>query len=315
MAEASPGKDTTTGHWEIAGIELVQPFHTFPPSFPSFPAKLVADFQEQTGFALLGNRAASGTAIIRELGDDHMKGRGIIAYTSADSVFQIAAHEGVIPVQELYKICEIARRLCDPYKVARVIARPFAGPSKGFKRTAARKDFSMAPPQKTILDLLQAGGVHTVGIGKIGDIFTEQGLEDSFHDAGNKACMARTLECMAAAGEKDQFIFTNLVDTDMLFGHRRDIKGYHDAVQAIDDTLPRLMDRMADRDLLIITADHGCDPGFKGTDHTREYVPLLVIQEKGRSGNLGIRTSFCDVAQSLASFFKIPAMPRGNSFL
>jgi phosphopentomutase len=315
MAEASPGKDTTTGHWEIAGIELVQPFHTFPPCFPSFPDKLVADFQEQTGFAVLGNRAASGTAIIQELGGEHMKGRGIIVYTSADSVLQIAAHEELVPVQRLYQICEIARRLCDPYNVARVIARPFTGRPGEFKRTERRKDFSMPPPQKTILDHLQAGGVHTVGIGKIGDIFMEQGLDASFHDAGNTACLDRTLDCMEKAGEKDQFVFTNLVDTDMLFGHRRDIKGYLDAVQAIDDTLPRVMGLMTDQDLLVITADHGCDPGFKGTDHTREYVPLLAYQKQGKPKNLGIRTSFCDVAQSLAFFFKIPAMARGSSFL
>lgn len=315
MAQASVGKDTITGHWELAGIQLDQPLHTFPVAFPSFPKKLVKDFQEQTGFKVLGNKGASGTAIIEELGEAHMKGKGLIVYTSADSVLQIAAHEEIVGLEELYKICEIARKLCDPYNVARVIARPFVGMPGQFRRTGSRRDFSMAPPQKTILDLLLVKSVKTIGIGKIGDIFKEQGLEVSFHDAGNKTCLARTLDCMKKKDKKDQLLFINLVDTDMLFGHRRDIKGYHDAVQAIDDKLPRIMELLSHDDLLIITADHGCDPGFKGTDHTREYVPLLVYQREGEAKNLGIRTSFCDVAQSLASFFKVPAMNRGKSFI
>lgn len=315
MAEASAGKDTTTGHWELAGIQLNHPFHTFPATFPSFPENLVTAFETRTGFKILGNKSASGTAIIEELGEAHMKGQGIIVYTSADSVLQIAAHEDIVGIQELYNICDIARNLCDPYNVGRVIARPFVGRPGQFKRTGARKDFSMAPPEKTLLDHLQEHGVQTVGIGKIGDIFKEQGLDLSFHDAGNQACLSRTLDCMTETAGRDRFLFVNLVDTDMMFGHRRDIKGYHDAVQAIDDALPRIMARMSHEDLLIITADHGCDPGFKGSDHTREYVPLLAYRKQTPAESLGCRTSFCDVAQSLAVFFRRPAMARGNSFI
>ena len=315
MEVVSAGKDTTTGHWELSGIILDKPFHIFPAAFPSFPEKLVKDFQEQTGFKMLGNKSASGTDIIEELGHAHMKGEGLIVYTSADSVFQIAAHEEIVRLEDLYKICEIARKLCDPYNVGRVIARPFIGMPGQFKRTDLRKDFSMAPLQKTILDHLKMHGIQTIGIGKIGSIFKDQGLDLCFHDAGNQACLARILDCMKKKGRKDQFLFINLVDTDMLFGHRRDIKGYHDAVQMIDDTLPQIMDLMSKDDLLIITADHGCDPGFKGTDHTREYVPLLVYQREVEGKNLGIRSSFCDVAQSLSSFFKVPTMAHGKSFI
>lgn len=314
MKEVSSGKDTTTGHWELAGIILDKPFHTFPKAFPSFPEELVKKIEKQTGFKILGNKSASGTAIIEEFGKAHIKGEGLIVYTSADSVLQIAAHEEIIPVKELYKVCEIVRKLCNPYNVGRVIARPFIGIPGKFIRTDSRKDFSMLPTGKTILDQLQKNGVQTIGIGKIGDIFKEQGLDLSYHDKGNKACLERTLECMKK-NEQNRFIFINLVDTDMLFGHRRQIKGYHDAVQKIDDALPKILDQMSKKDLLIISADHGCDPGFKGTDHTREHVPLLVYQKQAKSGNLGIRDSFCDVAQSLASFFKVPAMGHGKSFI
>jgi phosphopentomutase len=318
MEEMSPGKDTTTGHWELAGIVLDKAFHTFPKKFPSFPEKLVKDFQKLTGHKILGNKSASGTAIIDELGAKHMNGEGIIVYTSADSVMQIAAHEKIVPVKELYEICEIARNLCDPYNVGRVIARPFVGSPGQFERTSSRKDFSMSVLRPSIIDKLQANGIETIGIGKIGDIFKEQGLDQSFHDKGNAACLTRTLEIIKDKDKKDrtdQFLFINLVDTDMMFGHRRNIKGYHDAVQAIDDKLPQIMEAMSKDDVLIITADHGCDPGFKGTDHTREYVPLLVYQQGVAVRSLGIRKSFCDVAQSLASFFGINAIDHGKSFI
>ncbi|MCP4670102.1 MAG: phosphopentomutase [Desulfobacula sp.] len=315
MAEKSEGKDTTTGHWELAGINLEEPFHTFPPEFPSFPEKLLQDLQSRTGHRILGNKSASGTKIIEELGPAHMEGKGIIVYTSADSVLQIAAHEKIVSVKELYRICNTAREICDRYNVGRVIARPFTGTKGNFIRTESRKDFSMEPPGETILDHLKTNGVETVGIGKIGDIFAHQGLDKSFHDKGNKACLDRTLACMKQKKGNDQFLFVNLVDTDMLFGHRRDIKGYCDAVQKIDDSLVNVIDLMSDSDLLIITADHGCDPGFKGTDHTREYVPLLVYKKKREVMNLKIRTSFCDVAQSLASFFNVPALRHGKSFI
>ena len=315
MAQISDGKDTTTGHFELAGIVLEQPFHTFLPDFPSFPAQLVKDFQNKTGHKILGNKSASGTKIIEEFGPSHMAGGGIIVYTSADSVLQIAAHEEIITVKELYNICKTARKLCDKYNVGRVIARPFTGTKGNYTRTRSRKDFSMKPPGKTILNHLETNDVETIGIGKISDIFAHQGLSKNYPDTGNSACIKRTLACMKQNRKKDRFLFVNLVDTDMLFGHRRDIKGYHDAVQKIDDSLKAVMDTMSSRDVLIITADHGCDPSFRGTDHTREYVPLLVYQKQKNAVNLKIRTGFCDVAQSLASFFNVPALTHGKSFI
>ncbi len=315
LNEKSAGKDTTTGHWELSGIVLNHAFHTFSRDYPSFPEKLVSDFEEQTGHRILGNKGASGTVIIEELGKAHMNGDGIIGYTSADSVFQIAAHEDIVPLKELYKICEITRKLCDPYNIGRVIARPFVGTPGHFTRTGSRRDFSMVPPEKTILDHLQANNIQTIGIGKIGDIFTEKGLDQSHHDSGNQACIERTMKCLKKDKGQDQFLFVNLVDTDMLYGHRRDIEGYYQAIKKIDDILPEMIDLMSDNDMLIITADHGCDPGFKGTDHTREYVPLLVFQKTRKNFNLGVRESFCDVAQSLAAFFNVPAMPHGKSFI
>jgi len=315
LNEQSAGKDTTTGHWELGGILLDQPFHTFDLEYPSFPDKLVKDFQEQTGYPILGNVGASGTQIIDELGSRHLNGEGIIAYTSADSVFQIAAHEDMVSIEELYQICETARRLCDDYHVGRVIARPFTGKPGQFVRTSSRKDYSMLPPQKTILDHLQTHHIQTIGIGKIGDIFCEKGLDHSFHDTGNPACIDRTIECLKKNQKNDQFLFINLVDTDMLYGHRRNIQGYHDAVAYIDNRLHEIIQSMTEKDLLIVTADHGCDPGFKGSDHTREYVPLLVFQKNRKTDNLGIRANFCDVAQSLAAFFRVPVMDHGKSFI
>lgn len=315
MKQKSAGKDTTTGHWELAGIILDEPFHTFPLTPPSFPEQLIKEFQDKTGYKVLGNTGASGTFIIDELGKAHMDGKGLILYTSADSVLQIAAHQDIVPVEKLYEICRTARTICNRYNVGRVIARPFTGTPGHFKRTASRRDFSMSPPQNTILDHLYEQGIQTIGIGKIGDIFTEKGLSTSHHDTGNEACLARTFECMKNNDQTDRFLFINLVDTDMLFGHRRDIRGYHDAVRNIDDALPKIMDLMSRDDLLIITADHGCDPGFKGTDHTREYLPLLTYRKTGEVKNLNIRTTLCDVAQSMAAFFNVPAMPKGKSFL
>lgn len=314
MAETSEGKDTTTGHWELAGIVLKNPFHTFPPQCPCFPAELVQSFKEQTGYDVLGNKAASGMAIIEELGQDHLNGKGIIIYTSADSVFQIAAHEEIVPVDELYRICQIARKLCDPYYVGRVIARPFTGDPGNFSRTSGRRDFSMLPQEETILDVLQKNNVETIAIGKIGDIFSERGIEKSYHDSGNKACLDRLISCLQIQQRKDQFFFVNLVDTDMLYGHRRDPRGYHDSVQETDTRLAEIMAFMSKEDILIITADHGCDPDFKGTDHTREYVPLLYFSKQKTAANIGIRQCFCDVSQSLAAYFDVPAMEHGDKF-
>ncbi len=315
MKEKSPGKDTTTGHWEIAGLELTKPFTVFPPEYPSFPEKLVRDFTEKTGRGILGNKAASGTVIIEDLGAEHIKTGKPIVYTSGDSVFQIAAHEDVIPVAELYTMCQTARDLCDEYQVGRVIARPFIGEPGNFTRTGGRKDFSIAYRGESLFDFLQHRGVHTVGVGKIGDIFSEKGIDDSYHDKGNPACMARTETLLREKAAGREFIFINYVDTDMNYGHRRDPKGYHDAVQAVDEHLARVIGFLEKDDLLIVTADHGCDPTFKGTDHTREYVPLLVYRKGAPGKSLGIRNQFSDIAASTAAFFACDPFPAGVSFL
>ncbi len=314
MAELSPGKDTTTGHWELAGLVLDKPFPTFPPEYPSFPADLIESFEHRTGRGVLGNYAASGTVIIQDLGDEHMTTGNPIVYTSSDSVFQIAAHEDIISVEELYHICEIARELCDPYQIARVIARPFVGSSGAYVRTERRRDFSMPPVGETILDLLLDSGVETVGIGKIGDIFCEQGIETSYHDKGNTACLARTLGVLKEDSGHDRFVFVNLVDTDMIYGHRRNVGGYLNAVGEIDAALPGLIGAMHDDDVLIISADHGCDPTFAGTDHTREYVPLLWYSPGRLSQNLGIRKQFCDVARTISATFDLSRHTRGERF-
>lgn len=305
MAERSPGKDTTTGHWELAGVVLEKPFPTFPPEYPSFPDDLISSFSCRTGRGVLGNRAASGTVIIQELGDEHMATGKPIVYTSGDSVFQIAAHEEVIPVARLYEICEIARELCDDYRIGRVIARPFVGSSGNYLRTNRRKDYSIPPVEETLLDRLSSNGVETVGIGKIGDIFCERGIVSSFHDSGNPACLARTLEVLRDPAPNHRFIFVNLVDTDMIYGHRRDVEGYFKAIAQIDAGLPELLEAMRDGDALIITADHGCDPTHPGTDHTREYVPLLWFQDNRKPENLGLRKQFSDVARSVAAAFNM----------
>lgn len=315
LAEASAAKDTTTGHWELAGVKLDSPFQTFPQEYPSFPPELIETLIARTGHAVLGNRGGSGTMIIEELGLRHLAGEGIIVYTSADSVLQIAAHDQVVPVSELYGICEIARELADRYRIGRIIARPFTGEPGSFIRTGARKDYSMVPPARTILNLLQESGVETVAIGKIGDIFCERGISASHHDRGNAACLGRLLAVLASPAQGDQFVFINLVDTDMLYGHRRDIRGYHDEVAKIDARLPDIFHSLADGDLLLITADHGCDPAFHGTDHTREYVPLLSWRRHREGTSLGVRRSFTDVAESLARFFGVAAPAVGKSFL
>jgi len=317
MRELSPGKDTTTGHWELAGIHLAEAFRTFPPEYPSFPTELTEALEKRSGRSIIGNRAASGTAIIQELGEEHLKSGALICYTSADSVFQIAAHEEVVPLEELYRICEAARELCDEYSVARVIARPFTGGPGNFTRTKNRRDFSLPLPEATILDHLQQRGVRTVGVGKIGDIFNESGISESYHDKGNEACLERTLSLVRERRDRDDktFIFVNLVDTDMIYGHRRDPQGYHDAVAGIDSVLPDIIAGMQEEDLLIISADHGCDPTFSGTDHTREYVPVLLYQ-KGRSGSsLGIREGLFDCARTLSDYFKVEPFQRGRSLL
>lgn len=313
MAQKSPGKDTTNGHWEIAGVAIKEPFPTFP---DGFPAELMQRFEEAIGTKTLGNYASSGTVILDVLGEEHMKTGYPIVYTSADSVFQIAAHEDVIPVERLYEICEIARSLLTgPYGVGRVIARPFVGTGKGaFTRTSNRKDFSIDPISESILDVLKAAGHDVLGVGKIEDIFNQRGLSASNHASGNAACIQATLEYMREPF--DGLCFVNLVDTDMIWGHRRDPEGYAASLMAFDKSLPDIISTMAEDDLLIITADHGCDPTFKGTDHTREYVPL-VVWHKGmeRLHDLGTRETFADVAATIADYFKLPQRFEAQSFL
>jgi phosphopentomutase len=315
MIGKSPGKDTTTGHWEIAGLLLSNPFYTFPPDFPSFPDELLSNFKKATGRDILGNCAASGTEIIKEFGEEHMRTGKPIVYTSADSVFQVAAHEEVIPIDELYKICAISRKLCDEYNIARIIARPFEGKPGNFVRTKRRKDYSIALPGESILDYLKKNKIITTGVGKIGNIFNETGLVNNYPDKGNPACLERVINLLQTKNEDPEFIFVNLVDTDMAYGHRRDITGYAAAVEAIDKVIPDMINLMDKTDLLVFTADHGCDPAFRGTDHTREYVPLLVYQKGKTAKNLGVRETFADIAQSLTAYFGLPKFPTGKSFL
>ena len=310
MAEKAAGKDTTAGHWEIAGLVMKQPFATFPEGFPD---EIMQAFQKATGLGWLGNEVASGTEIIARLGESHLRTGLPIIYTSVDSVFQIAAHEDIIPPEKLYEICRIARRVLDPYRVGRVIARPFTGRSStDFRRTSRRHDFSMLLPEKTILDRLCALDLPVTGVGKIGDIFCGQGLSACRPSRDNHHGMELTRQSFAEI--KRGMVFTNLVDFDMLYGHRRDVAGFAAALQDFDRWLPQLMEEMTGRDLLIITADHGCDPTTEGTDHSREYVPLLVWGPALQTGcDLGVRSTFADVAATLGDLFGCGS-PAGKSF-
>ncbi len=314
MRELSQGKDTITGHWEIGGLEMNPGFHSFPPGPPSFPEKLVKAFEERTGRKILGNKAASGTAIIDELGEQSMREGKWIAYTSADSVFQIAANIDLIPLAELYRACEIARELCDPYQVGRVIARPFRGSGKGnFHRTEDRRDYAFKPSEPTILERAHNAGVPVYAVGKIEDIFAHRGITESDH-TGNNHSSQKTVERFTRE-KMNGFIFANFIDFDMLYGHRRDPKGYGECIEQTDSWLKSYLPMIGKDDLLIITADHGNDPTWKGTDHTREIVPLLVYQPGKPGRSLGIRHGYFDIAQSIASFFKLDPLPRGVSFL
>lgn len=312
MAEMSPGKDTTTGHWEIAGLILDKPFPTYPEGFPK---SLIQEFEKRIGRKTLGNKPASGTVIIQELGDEHAETGYPIVYTSADSVFQIAAHEDVIPVDMQYEICRTARALLKgEHGVGRVIARPFTGTSGNYTRTDRRKDFSMDPTGKTILNYLKDSGFEVRAVGKIEDIFNGSGITRSVHTHGNIDGIKRTTEWI-----KDDFeglLFTNLVDFDMLYGHRNNVRGYANALMEFDRYLPDIMAELKDGDILIITADHGCDPSTSSTDHSREYVPLIVTGKVVKKGvNLHIRKSFSDVAKTTADYFGIDNDLCGESFL
>lgn len=334
MAERSAGKDTISGHWELMGIVNNTPFPTYPDGFPkeiieSFKSAiarllLASGFSQHfsvrrprrgqpcKGTDILGNKPASGTEIIIELGKKHIETGFPIVYTSADSVFQIAAHEKIIPIEKLYKICEIARNiLVSPHNVARVIARPFIGKPNSFKRTDRRRDFSIKPPKQILLNYIEK----TLGIGKIWDIFAGEGITDNIHIKNNREGIQKTIWAIKKT-KKYKLIFTNLIDFDMLYGHRNDIKGYYKALREFDNYLPKILEAMQKKDILIITADHGCDPTTKSTDHSREYVPLLVYGTGINPGiNLGLRTSFSDVAQTLAELWGLPQMPNGVSFL
>jgi len=311
MNEKSPGKDTTTGHWELSGIILKEPFATFP---NGFDRDVIEEFSRRTGRGVLGNKAASGTEIIKELGAEHMRTGKWIVYTSADSVFQIAAHEEVIPLEELYRGCQIAREICDRLNIGRVIARPFIGEVGNFKRTYNRRDFSMAPPGDTALDILSRAGIEVTGIGKIYDIFAGRGVSESVHTDGNEDGIEKTVQMIE---KKRGLIFVNLVDYDMVYGHRRDVEGYARALEYFDSNLSRIMERIDNESALIITADHGCDPTFtRHTDHTRERVPLLVYSPSLKKGVfLGMRDTFADVGATVLEWFGMKEIVAGRSFL
>lgn len=312
MREMSDGKDTITGHWEIAGLEVDPGFHNFPLE-NSFPPELIAAFEQETGRKLIGNKAASGTVILDELGPEHLETGALICYTSADSVFQIAAHEEIVPVPELYRYCGIARRLCDPLRVGRVIARPFIGQPGAFKRTENRRDFAFLPDEPTVLERLVEKDIPVYAVGKIEDIYAHRGITESNHTGNNLDSQALVEKWTRE--KASGLIIANFIDYDMLYGHRRDPKGYAHSLELTDQWLATYLPLLKEGDMLILTADHGNDPTFKGTDHTREYVPLLVYHPGHPIENLGIRRGFYDIAQSLARFFGIPSIPRGASFL
>ena len=312
MASAAAGKDSTSGHWEMMGVVLQKPLPTFP---HGFPADLVAAFEAAIGRNVIGNKVASGTEIIKELGEEHVKTGYPILYTSADSVFQVAAHQDVIPLPELYRICEIARNmLTGDYAVGRVIARPFVGTPGSFKRTEHRRDFSLAPVGITVLDLLKQAGKEVVGLGKIEDLFAGRGLTQSDHTETNREGMAATLRWLDR--DFSGLLFVNLVEFDMLWGHRRDSQGYAQALRDVDSWLSQVQRLMRPSDALFFTADHGVDPTYRGTDHTRECVPLLAYGKPIRAGvDLGLRPTFADLGQTLAEGFGVGPLATGTSFL
>lgn len=308
--ECSAGKDTTTGHWEIAGLSLETPFPTYPEGFPD---DVIEAFEKAVGRGTLGNCTASGTEIIERLGEEHLRTGKLIVYTSADSVFQIAAHEELVPAPELWRICETARALLQgKHGVGRVIARPFIGKHGAFKRTGNRRDFSLTPPSDTMLDRMSRAGLDVWGVGKIEDIFAHRGLTDSVHSAGNPACIETLLSMM----QKDMngLIFVNLVDFDSVYGHRRDPVGYAKGLEEFDAALPQIISLMGEDDVLMLTADHGCDPTYRGTDHTREMVPLLCWGHGIKPQALGTRESYADIAATLLEYFGLENTLGGESF-
>lgn len=314
--ELSTGKDTPSGHWEIAGVPVLFDWGYFTDTDNTFPPELLGKLIEQADLpGVLGNCHASGTTIIAELGEQHMETGKPIVYTSADSVFQIAAHEETFGLQRLYDVCDIARRLVDKYNIGRVIARPFVGKDSGdFVRTGNRRDLAVPPPAPTLLDRLVEDGGQVVSIGKIADIFAHRGVTEKIKATGNEALVDSTLQAMQTAPDHC-IVFTNLVDFDMLYGHRRDTMGYADALEDFDHRLPQIIKAMHDDDVLVITADHGCDPTWPGSDHTREHIPVLFYGKSIAPGPLGERESFADIGQTLAEFFNLSRLDYGKSFL
>ena len=311
LGECSKGKDTTVGHWEIAGLPSEHPFPTYP---QGFPAEVIQAFEEATGRRVICNLPYSGTKVIADYGREMVETGALIVYTSADSVFQIAAHEDIVPPEQLYEYCRIARRILQgEHGVGRVIARPFTGEYPNYTRTARRHDFSLEPPAPTLLDHLKEARLDAIGIGKIHDIFAGRGLTATVYTQGNGEGMERTLQYLTQ--DFRGLCFVNLVDFDMLYGHRNDIDGYALALTAFDRWLSHFLSQLGPEDVLMITADHGCDPGFtQTTDHSREYVPLLIYGDAIRSVNLGTRTGFCDIAATIAEWFGVPDTGHGNSF-
>ncbi|MFK3958640.1 phosphopentomutase [Guptibacillus hwajinpoensis] len=313
MMEASNGKDTMTGHWEIMGLYIEQPFRTFPNGFPD---DLISELESRTGRKIIGNKPASGTEILVELGEEHVKTGALIVYTSADSVLQIAAHEDVVPLDELYHICEIAREMtkAEEYMVGRVIARPFEGEAGNFKRTSNRHDYALKPFGHTVMNELKDNDKDVIAIGKISDIYDEEGVTKSLRTKSNMDGMDKLIETQQMQFEGISFL--NLVDFDALFGHRRDPQGYGEALEEYDERLTEVLERMEEDDLLLITADHGNDPIHHGTDHTREYVPLLAYYKGIKEGtDLGIRKTFADIGATIADNFEVKLPEHGKSFL
>ncbi len=311
LREASMGKDTTIGHWEIAGIVSPDPLPTYPDGFPE---EVLSPFKAATGRGVLANAPWSGTEVIMKYGDEHVKTGDLIVYTSADSVFQIAAHEEVVPLEQLYEYCHIARKqLKGKHGVGRVIARPFVGTSGAYKRTSNRHDYSLEPPAKTMLDAIKEAGLTSIGVGKIYDIFAGQGTTEHVYNKSNANGMEHAMHY--ADQDFTGLCFVNLVDFDMLYGHRRDIDGYARALSEFDAWLPGFMAKMGEEDLVLITADHGCDPAYAATtDHTREYVPLLILGKQVKNSNLGTRSSFADIAATVTELLGVPFETPGKSF-
>ena len=310
-SEVSKGKDTTTGHWEMTGVLVETPFKTFENGFPK---DIIEEFERRSNRKVIGNKPASGTAILDELGEQHINTGEVIVYTSADSVFQIAAHEEIVSLDELYKMCEIAREIMmGDNAVARIIARPFIGKPGAFERTSNRRDYSLSPFEDTVLDNIKNSNLDVIGVGKIEDIFNKQGITEAIHTHDNMDGVDQTINYMKK--ETKGLIFTNLVDFDSKYGHRRDVEGYKNALEEFDARIPEILENMNDDDVLIINSDHGNDPTYKGTDHTREYIPVLVYGKNLKSGlNLGTRNSFADIGATVADILNVEMPKHGQSF-